>query len=98
MPFQKGNTFGNRKGRPKGQDSFAEYVRSRFSKEKRKVAVDRMIELACEPHDDPHARVKAYLALHKSGWPQEQRPDVQVNLPTVPLFAIGVTPSVSQEH
>lgn len=73
MPFQKGNQFGNRKGRPKSGDSLAEQIRAEGDPARRKGMIGRMWDIAAEPHGDVNARVKAAEWLAKHGWPEEAR-------------------------
>lgn len=72
MPFQKGNQYGNRKGRPKLGDSLAELIRQSGSRDRRKALLDRMWADATSA-EDGHLRVKAAEWLAKHGWPEEAR-------------------------
>ncbi len=55
MTFQKGNRFGNRKGRPKKGDSLAECIRARWDLKSRYAAIDKIAAIANGHHDNPGA-------------------------------------------
>lgn len=96
MPFQRGIS-GNPGGRPKKGDSFAEFVRGGFKKPDREQALKKIIAIATGQHDDHKARILAFTALHRAGWPHEQRPDVQVTIPLIPLFQMPAYPALQGE-
>lgn len=54
-------------------DSLAEQIRAALTPEHRAKLFDRMMAIACEPHNDPRARVAAAEWLAKHGWPDEHR-------------------------
>lgn len=88
MPFQRGNTLGNRKGRPKKGDSLADLVRSEGGKAGKLKMVRRMWTLSSEPHDRPDIAIKAAEWCAKHGWPHEQKPDFNLSLPDAKAVTI----------
>jgi hypothetical protein len=50
---------GNPRGRPGRGDSLAEQIRQAGTKKRRTALLDRMWDVACEPHGDAHARIRA---------------------------------------
>lgn len=72
MPFKPGAS-GNPKGRPRKGDSLAECIRARFDAKKRASALDKIIDLTTEAHDNPVARIKAFETLARYGWPHEAK-------------------------
>lgn len=87
MPFKRGSS-GNPKGRPKKGDSLAEAIRAGFDKKRRDAAVLAIAQKA-EKGD-----ILAFDTLAKRGWPEEQRPDISLNFPLVPLFQLPAGASV----
>ena len=80
--FPKG-VSGNPRGRPGRGDSLAEQIRKALTKRRRKALLDRMCDLACEPHGDTHARIKAAEWLAKHGWPDEAKMQVAAEVQVV---------------
>lgn len=72
MSWKKGQS-GNPNGRPRCGDSLAEQIRAAGTPERRKGLLDRMWEIACAPHPDTHARIKAADWIARHGWPEEAR-------------------------
>jgi hypothetical protein len=75
MPFQKGNKYGNRKGRPLKGDSLAELIRTRWKPVQRQTAVDALAAKANA------GDVQAWEALAKRGWPEEARGELSFTVP-----------------
>jgi len=80
MPFQRGNTLGNRRGRPKKGDSLADLIRYEGGKDGKQAMVRRMWTLASKPHDKPDIAIKAAEWCAKHGWPHEQKGDLTLEV------------------
>jgi len=73
MGFQRGNTYGNRRGRPKRGDSLRDLIQHEGGKDGKLKMVRRMWTLAGDPHDRPDIAIKASEWLAKHGWPEEAK-------------------------
>jgi hypothetical protein len=72
MPWQKGQS-GNPRGRKTAGEALCEQIRRAITPEDRAKMFAQLRLLACEPHGDPHARIKAAEWIAKHGWPEEAR-------------------------
>jgi hypothetical protein len=86
MRWREGQS-GNPRGRPRGDDSLAGFIRKAGGKAGRRRMALRMWELATKPEVEPHVAIKAAEWIANHGWPGEKRPDFNL-LPTVPLFQL----------
>ncbi len=75
MTFQPGNTYGNRKGRPKKGDSLAEAVRAGFDRPTRLAAVKAIAAKAMAGNET------AFDVLARRGWPDEAKGELTINAP-----------------
>ena len=80
VTFRKGAS-GNPKGRPKKGDSLAECVRKHFPADQRRLAIQSIARLATTKHDENLVRIRAFESLARTGWPHEQKGEVNLELP-----------------
>lgn len=97
MAWQKGQS-GNPRGRPKTGQALAEKVRQAVERRNPEL-LKKLFELALDPHehDNPKVRVEAIKLLYTAARVIGTHIDVG-EVPTVPLFAVNVLPSVAKER